>query len=252
MLGPVSSDQALEKLGLALRGLVRREGLLLRDLSEELGFGPDYLGRAFRGRYPLRVELVFRILQRLTVLPFIFFDSIFPFGGPLTLESAKAREVTDLPEESPWAEFFRDQMLDQRPRTLAEYPRRFGEWLRTEIAERGLRQKAISEALEMGSYALGQALRGNTDLTFFHVFGVLEHVKISPARFFVEVLSPEPATAAERLQRRRALDYYESTFETTARLFLERREARAREATKKVPEAAPVEGEPREENGEPQ
>lgn len=246
-------EQALEKLGLALRRLVRSEGLLLRDLSAELRFGPDYLGRVFRSRYPLRVELVFRVLQRLTVLPFPFFDSIFPFGGPVTLESAKARELVELPGETLWAELVRDQMLDDRPRTLAEYRQRFGDWLRQAIEDRRLTQKVISEALGMGPRALGQALRGNTDLSFFHVFGVLEHIDVAPARFFVEVLSRQPANAAERLGRRRALDYYASTFETTARLFLERREAKAKakEAAEKVPEVASPEDEAGEENGEP-
>lgn len=247
----MAPDEALAQLGRALRRLIRTEGLKLGNFSRELGFGADYLGRAFRGRYPLRVELVFKILKRLTVVPFEFFDSVFPFGGPVTLKAAKTRGVSDLPGEQRWELYFREKLFEQRPRTVAEHAGRFGRWLRHAIEDREQTQKKISESLGMGPTALGQALRGNSELTFFHVFGVLHHLEVSPARFFVEVFGREAASPADRIRRWRTLDYFERVLETTGEKYYARRTTRAAGPAAREPRAsrpekgAPGEGEER-------
>ncbi len=246
----MAPDEALATLGRALRRLIRSEGLRLGEFSRKLGFGPDYLGRAFRGRYPLRVELVFEILQRLTVLPFEFFDSVFPFGGPVTLKAAKTRGVSDLPGEQRWAHYFRDQLLEQRPRCVGEHAEHFRQWLRHAIEDREQTQRRISEALGRGPTALGQALRGNTELTFFHVFGVLHHLEVSPARFFVEAFGREAGNPAERIRRLRTLDYFERVLETTGAKYFARRSTSAggpgAPATSPPEKGSPGQGEERE------
>lgn len=228
----VTHEEMLARLGLALRRLVRSEGLLLKDLSIELGFSSDYIGRCFRGRYPLRLALVFPVLQRLTVAPWEFFEAVFPFGGQASLEmQAKGRlPQLDLLDEQSWADWYRTRLLDQNPRNPKEWAKRFGLALRRAIEDRRRTQREISEWMGLGPHALGLALRGNTELAFFHVFGVLEFLKLPPGRFFTEVFAQEPADAGQRLRLKSTLDWYGGVMEITSETFLSRRKAKAEKA----------------------
>lgn len=233
---PVIHQEMQTRLGLAVRRLVRSEGVLLKKLSVELGFSHDYLGRCLRSRYPLRAILVFRVLRRLTVTPWEFFESVFPFAGTHHLElQAKSRFVfLDMANEQTWADWYRNHLLDHNPREERDMVRYVGHSLRLAIEGVGATQKDVSEWLGLGPHALGLALRDNTELTFLHVFGVLEYLKIPPGRFFAEIFANEPKNAEQRLKQQTTLDWFGGVMATTSEVFLARRKVRAAKAKAKA------------------
>lgn len=247
----MNPDEARSQLGKALRRLVQSEGLRPAQLSRELGLGGDYLSRAFSGRYHLRLELTLRLLERLNVVAFDFFDSVFPFGGSTVEELAALPTPPEPPGEPPFRTWLRAQHIENRPRAVAEVVRRAGLLLRQAITDRGLKQKALSEGLGLGPVALGLALRGNTQLTFFHIFGVLAAVDLSPARFFVDLFATDELSPTERLRRRGLLDWQERVLGETTRALLTRNRDGARPAAGTTsPAAGEAPAEPRA-NGKP-
>lgn len=206
---PQVEAQVVE-LGRELKRLVHGAGIRLEDMSLNLGFHRHYLGRSLRGRLPLKVEAVFRVLGALRQDPHRFFEDLYPFGGPAMAAVLRrpspgggrdeglrrlGRELRKARGEESW--------------TPAFLARRSGEVLRGMLRRRGIRQRDASLALGMGPTALGQVLRGYAELHFGHVFGTLGACGAPPGRFVQELFGPRDATLLGKMRWLRALDYAE-------------------------------------------
>lgn len=178
------------ELGCLVQAWVRSQGRSSAALSREMGYASAYLTRAFGGQLPLRVRTVFEVLARLGTDPHPFFDAHYPLGGEpgrllgglATGPSAETR-FPAVDEELRLAR----QLAKRRKRKPHAVARRAGQLLAELIRREGRTQRQISLALGLSETALGQALRGGSELTFFHVFGVLEQLEISPALYFAEL-----------------------------------------------------------------
>lgn len=242
----MNPQASVRALGDALQDLLTTHGKTARAASEALGFHGAFLTRAFRGHRPLRVEVVFRLLASLRELPYEFFDLHYPFAGD-RLPAGQGPGPLDLPGEPTLAELVRGEY--RRTRTLApgEHRDDLAAWLRRAIRRAKASQKEISLRLGLGPYALGLALRGNSQLTFFHVFGVLDALGFDAGRMFFEVFLPRPASPLQGLRRERQLDAAEGIVRGTEQALAERRERRRQPAEAPAPEAP--EGEEKPGNG---
>lgn len=233
---------AVRALGAHLQDLLRQHHTTARTASEALGFHPAFLTRAFGGQRPLRVEVVFQLLARLRERPYEFFDLHYPFAGN-ALPKKKGPSPLDLPGVPTLVELIQREYKRLGPRPAAQYRDDLAAWLKRAIRRRKASQKQISIDLGLGQYALGLALRGNSQLTFFVVFGVVEALEIDPGRMFFEVFLPQPASVIQGLRRETQLDAIEGTLRDTERGFAKRRQER--EAASKPPdEKEPKGGEP--------
>lgn len=234
---------SVRALGDALQDLLSTHGKTAQACSEALGFHGAFLTRAFRCHRPLRVEVVFRLLASLREPPYEFFDLHYPFAGD-RLPEGKGPGPLDLPGEPTLAELVRGEYRRTRTLTPDEHRDDLAAWLRRAIRRAKATQKEISLRLGLGPYALGLALRGNSQLTFFHVFGVLDALGFDPGRMFFEVFLPRPASPMQGLRRERQLDAAEGIVRGTEQALAERREQRQQPTEAPAPEAPESEEQP--------
>ena len=199
-----------------LRGLqtaLRRAGLTLAEASRKLEHSPTYLSLVFRRRLKLKVREAFELIELARLQPWEFFDICFPLGGAgfadlrARYHEREASELAKLPDTRGLllAKLRQDPRLPVDP---AEWAARTGALLREKIAAAGASQRNLSVTLGYSPVALGLALRGNSRLTFLHVFGVLRELGITPARFFTELVLQE-GELAESLRWSELLDKIE-------------------------------------------
>lgn len=220
---------AFEALAAALKEQLRLRGISARQVSHELGQHPAFLSRALSGLRPLRVEIVFELLAKLTVSPFEFFRVVYPFGGnPLPATGAPELEV---PGVKSMEELAREVFRRRGVLSPTEYRLRLGEWLRAEIPQHDLSIREVSRRLGLGPTALGQALRGSSQLTFFHVLGTLRALGAHPGRPFLALFLPDLEDPIARMEREEVLRALEKVAAVGARELLKKRAAKARPAT---------------------
>lgn len=235
-------------LGKALQDYVRAHKTSARAVSVALGFHPLFLTRCFNGHRPLRVELVFQVLEHLNAVPYELFRALYPFGGNKAgLYRGPGKSAFDLPGLMTLEEAIREQFRRLGTRSPAEYRLRLGEWLQREMRRRGATARSISIGLGLGKTSLGQALRGESQLNFSHVFGALEALGADPGRMFLALFLPDLDSPAANLERENLLAYLDTVVQKTDEGFLLRRER-----LKKAAPKPPAEPEPEEApNGEP-
>ena len=196
-----------EALTAALKEQLRLRGVSARQLSVELGQHPAFLSRAFAGSRPLRVEVVFELLANLGISPFEFFRVVFPFGGN-PLPATGAPELA-IPGVQSMEQLAREVFRRRGTLSPSGYRLRIGEWLLREIPHHAISIREVSRRLGLGPTALGQALHGSNQLTFFHLLGTLRVLQAHPGRLFLSVFLPEPSdplALAEREEVLRALE----------------------------------------------
>ena len=185
------------RLGLALKQYIRECDSSAAQVSRSLGRAPQYLTRAFAGILPLRIEEVFRLFEILGKHPHVFFDRHYPLGGiERDLPSAPSAPPR---QETPHLMAYLDSAVAAPLPPSAEMERRAGRILKGLIVGAGTRQRAVSLKLGLPRDALGQALRGGTDLAAWHVFGVLAATKTSAAQFFHTLLGPDDSLSSASL-----------------------------------------------------
>lgn len=181
----------LAQLLCGLRSAVENSGLAARKLSSSIGRNETYVSRLLAGRLVPRVEEVFQLLVATGTDPEEFFAVFFPLGGATAFHFLGGQLGQPSDPSQPWD--VRDLMRDWKKRTRWQPPsprevtRRMGELLRAAIRSKRASQRRISLALGLPQDALGEALRGNSALSFRHVFGVLEAVEVAPTVFFAEL-----------------------------------------------------------------
>lgn len=210
--------EEVEKLGQALQRLIESHETTARALSRRLGYHHGHLTLVFHGHRPMRVKLAFELLEKLRAAPIRFFKACYPLGGPAHIELRKdAKPAIDLPGAMPLTEAARRRADRLGLRlTPAGAAAKLGSILRREVRASGKTQREISLELGLGAGALGQALRGNSELTFLHVFAVLAAIGRSPGRLVAELFAPEPADPMARFELALELDHQEEQFRATA------------------------------------
>jgi transcriptional regulator with XRE-family HTH domain len=184
----MAPSPALDQLCRGLRVALEGAGVPLGQASETLGRYPEYVGRALRQREALKVLDLFELLPLTGIHPQRFFEIYFPLVQPL------AGRPNSAPPGA--AELLERLQLLREP---AEWSARVAELLRRHIRRCGTTQRAVARALGLPRDSLAQRLRGTSQLTWAHVFGVLENLGMRPGRFFLELVLDErdlPATLA--------------------------------------------------------
>lgn len=234
---------AAVELGRFLQAHIQASGLNAREVARGLGYEAGYLSRSFTGRVPLRVRVVFRVLERTRAEPSEFFDTHYPLGGPTgRLLRGTAPSVLDLPglptlEQTLKAERRRRAASSRSPE---EHTALVAELLKEVIRRTGKTQREISRALGMGLDTLGVALRGQTDLSFFHLFGVLDQVGMSPARFFAELFLTADSGSLEAIRFSQLLTSLERALgEATETLWQHRQRSESSAPATPPPSAEP-------------
>lgn len=217
-------EEVLE-LGRALHRLLLSYHTNASEMSRELGFYSGHLARVLNGRRPMRVQLVFEILEKLQLAPPRFFTIVYPLGGVAQRSLVTAAQADAEPDGmAALAEtVYRRQVERGEAVTSQNVALRLGEILRRELKLAKCSQRDVSAAAGLSKDALGQALRGNSELTFLHVFAVLKATGHSPARLFAELFMPAPETPADAFDRSLSLDALEPLMKATAEGLLKRR-----------------------------
>lgn len=173
----MASGAALNSLCRGLRIVLDEARVPLKQASAALGRYPEYVGRALRQREALKVLDFFELLPLASIHPQRFAEIYFPLVEPLPGQ---------LPSRPPGAAELLERV--QRHRAPNEWAKRVAELVRRHLRRGGLAQRAAARALGLPQDALAQRLRGTAQLTWAHVFGVLEQLGIRPARFFLELV----------------------------------------------------------------
>ncbi len=198
MRGMPLAEQAKEsarRLALELKALLRDSGQPALAVSRSLGRAPEYLTRVFNGRVELKMKDAFGILQALAVNPGAFFESHFRSanGG----QAARGEAKTESRAGGSTVDELLIPALDARQEAPHELLASTRAALRRRIVAAGANQRAVSRDLGLPRDALGQALRDGTDLTAWHVFGVLMATETPAEAFFREVVA-RPAVEQRR------------------------------------------------------
>ena len=204
-------NQAVLDLGRQLHLLIRRCGVSVSAVSVSLGFNSQQLTRVLNGRRPMSVKLVFDILEQLGVFPFEFFDLIYPLGGvPEALLRRQLNKEPLVGEPSELTLLLRQLELERGgPLRGGEAAERLRRILRREIEAARVTQRSISRTMGRGADALGHALRGDSELTFLHVFAVIAAIGRSPGRIVAELFTDMPASPTGQMAAGHALDVLE-------------------------------------------
>lgn len=134
------------------------------------------------------MALVFEVLAKLSILPFEFFHLVYPVGdNRLTSPELGAASPADLPGEAGMLAMVRQHWRRLGPRTPKEYSLRLGERVQREIQRNDVSVASVSRKLGLASTTLGQALRGQSQLTLFHALAALEAVNVHPGRVLLSV-----------------------------------------------------------------
>lgn len=164
----------------------------LTALGPAIGHAPGYLTATLRGEVPLKVRDLFALFEAMGESPRPFFKRLYP------LVPSPAGETPDDPVlRLPSGESFTFRDVIERGLAnlpvppAAELTAKAGHILREHMKTAKLEQLESSRLLVGKAHALGQALRGNSRLQVFHVFGILHLLNLPPARFFAELFWPE-------------------------------------------------------------
>lgn len=197
-------------LGHSLQRLIEEKGWSAREASAALGYNPAYLSRALRGVHPLRVEVVFELIARLGHHPHEVFSQLFPLGGDTVLRLEAV--LGDNPADDEAARVVRQLAAKQRgaPLSPREYRLRLAELLAAALRDAEVSQRSVSRSLGRRNGALGEALRGNSHLSFLQVFTVLESARTDPGRVFFELFLRRPDDMLRRLRQARSVQLLEA------------------------------------------
>lgn len=192
--------EAVRQLGLHLKEATRASGRSSKEISRRLGKSPHFLSRIYRGELRLRIETLFSVLGALEIPPSQFFGRFYPLGG-----WAPEGRFGFAPDD-PLAPLTLRLEREQLAKPPQQWAREAGRILIAKIVGAGRKQTDLSVRLGLNREVLGRALRGNSRIEMFHVFGVLHEIGLSPARFFAELIGQEPdakapSTTAEELIR---------------------------------------------------
>jgi transcriptional regulator with XRE-family HTH domain len=215
----VEAATAFRRLRAALREALAEADLSHREASERLGHHPGYLSRALTGHLDLKVREALELLELLGIDPGEFFPFVFPFGGNPMAALLRAPRPADVPALPDAGALLREALAarGESPPTPAQLTARAGELLRMAIRRAGSSQREVSRALGLSPDALGLALRGNTRLSFHHLFGTLAATGVDPGRFFIELFVAAAEPLAARVSWRQLLDRLEEAFGEGAR-----------------------------------
>ena len=203
----------------ALAELIERSGRPLSAVSRRLGHHPSYLSRVFAGRLALKLREAFEVLALIGVEPALFFGPLYPFAGAGELRF----EALGLPWLGGEGGRTVRELLLEEVRGLREKPAapggvtlQAGRVLRRALKKARVPQAEASRAIGRSPSSLGQALRGNTELTLLHVLGCLAASGADPGRFFVEILGPADEDLSESLAWTHYLDRLEALVQRDA------------------------------------
>lgn len=228
----------MRRLGRGIQSTIRAYRASARAVSLALGYHAGQLTQVLNGHRPMRVKLVLEVLENLGAPPGRTFDLHYPLGG---IAEAVLREGSGPAIDPPGTKPLREVVAElERAREAgpAETVRKLGLLLRRELRTAQVSQREVSRRLGLGEDALGKALRGDSELTFLHVFAVLAATGRSPARIFAELFAPTKSDPMEQLELARRLDDLEAH-----RFFLAERLLPAGKA--RVDPLAPRRGKPR-------
>ncbi len=188
-------------LALHLKQFLVEEGLVVKELSSRLGRAPQYLGRVFAGRFPLKLKDLFGTFELLGKNPRRFLFRFYPPGG--SLETAlHPKNLAKLGGGTLFAELIERHLFGEAPLPARLVVERAARVLRGMIASSPKTQRAIGRELGMPQDSLSQALRLRTGLDAWHVFGILAATGNPPARFFHQITEPESQTLDSEIFRR--------------------------------------------------
>lgn len=205
----METADALATLRAALHDAVQRSPFSAREVSRRLGRHPGYLGRVLNGRLELKVRETAELLALLGIEAEEFLEAVYPLGGG-DAEVARRRRAAQDERVAGTSTREVARMLDRRsPLAPAELTAKARRLLRRMIRAGGTTQRALSLRLGLSRDALGQALRGSTQLSFRHLFGCLEGLGVEPGRFFAEIAGPDDRDVVASLRWRRRLDLAE-------------------------------------------
>lgn len=170
---------ASRRLAMALKQEIHLAQTRATEVSQALERAPQYLTRVFAGRLELKMKDVLGALEVIGREPEAFFERHFPIQEPEGL-AAHRRSIAEIermarhldPPVPPSTAF----ILDKARRVLRAW-----------IVGATRTQREISLEVGLSEDALGQALRGNTDLYAWHVFAVLAATHKTADVFFDEI-----------------------------------------------------------------
>lgn len=217
----MSPQEQVQAVSRALSALLHDKAVSARALSKRLRRHPAYLSRALRGIHPLRVEVVFAALERLGRHPEEFFRELYPLGGETILRLEAGQGELDDEEGRALSRLAeRHRGVPLRP---AEYRLRLGELLQAALKRAAVSQRRVSLAMGKSAGALGEALRGNSQLHFLQVFTVLDAAGVDPGRLFFELFLDRPDDVLKRLRQARSVELLEQALIRAAQGYLSRR-----------------------------
>lgn len=210
----MNSHPGALQLAQSLKSWIRSRETTARDVSQRLGFEAGHLTRAFAGRAPLRLRTVFELLEALDTDPQAFFETHYPLGGDRALLLSRvATSSSKFPQIPSFQDLARSAKNAAPKPTVEELVEQAGLRLLEAVAESGKSQAEISLALGLSESALGQALRGGSELTCHQTFGALAEIGVSPAQYFARVFLLGNARDLEAVALTRALNALEGALE---------------------------------------
>lgn len=201
--------EAAQELCLQLKQYLVEQGVTAKEMSVAIGRAPEYLSRAFRGRFPLKIRDVFAVFHALGKSPRRFLMRYYPLGGADLEGSTRPEALSGLAGGALLSRLLETHLFEDAPLPPELVLQRAGRNLRGTIARSPTSQRAIAAELGMTEHAFGQALRNRSGLDAWHVFAVLRATGKSPARFFEEITEPEDAASLGPAAWQRILDLAE-------------------------------------------
>jgi hypothetical protein len=171
------------ELALFLRQEMRERRIRLTHLSRELGYAPEYLGRALGGSLDLKWVDVFAVLAALGASPHSFFARHYPRSGkpaPPADDAAMLTAVKALLARAGAAPRVpQPEVIDDLTVGL----------LGGLLTRAALTLAAAAERLGWTEYALGEVLRGRAKLRAWHVFALVAATGGQAADFFHDLMT---------------------------------------------------------------
>lgn len=213
-------EQHLLRLQKGLRAALRRGKVRLKAASLELGRYDQYLSRTLsaHGGEQLKVLDFYLLMALLEIHPYDFFRVYFPLGDGRAARVRWGGPVPPAPGklDSEFMRLLRERLRERDAwRTPVDWTDATRELLREKIHAADATQRSLSLALSLSPDALGQALRGGTQLLWHHLFGVLDGIGMRPGRFFYELTFLE-SDLVQSLELSEALDLWEEGLSSLA------------------------------------